>query len=580
MKKQLSIFTLFLSFIMWAQSAPDYYKSIDFSQEGDALKEQLTKLITDTHKNQISYNTLKEVLKTSDADPDKPGNIILFYGSENSGIHERSRSVNGSWNREHVYAQSQGTPPLGKSVPGSDAHHLRSTDIQLNSNRGHLSFADGQGKRAGKNNGGWYPGDEWKGDVARILMYMYVRYENRTQPLNITKGPATYSSDFPDILLKWNVEDPVSNLEINRNNVVADVQKNRNPFIDNPYLATMIWGGPAAANTWPDTINGGGADDEVAPSVPTNLVLNSVGVNYIDFKWKASTDNYAVAGYEIYVDGEFNSKTTLSEAKVTGLSPLTEYRLTVLAYDNAGNKSAMSNALVAKTADNQGGEETTCGTEDFESIISTGGNPPASQYVERQWTNAGITWTATNARTDQSIEDGKAICIRKGSLKSTTIAGGIESLTVTTQRMFNGGSGSYTLLINGEEKGKIPYNKDAITHTIENINVEGDIIIELVDNQFNDRVAFDNLSWTCYTGLGTTEIDNKEVALYPNPITNQVFYITGITTSENVEIYNMQGQLIQLVKGVQNNQPILLSNLTDGIYIVKLNNKTFKIIVK
>ena len=114
----------------------------------------------------------------------------------------------------------------------------------LNSTRGSLLFDDGSGATAySTNRGGWYPGDEWKGDVARILMYMYVRYKSQCLPLNITMNPATYSSDFPDILLKWNVEDPVSDFERNRNNVVYNIQHNRNPFIDNPYLATVIWGG-------------------------------------------------------------------------------------------------------------------------------------------------------------------------------------------------------------------------------------------------------------------------------------------------------------------------------------------------
>lgn len=55
---------------------------------------------------------------------------------------------------------------------------------------------------------------------------------------------------MPDLFLQWNVVDPLSTFEIQRNNAIADVQGNRNPFIDNPYIATLIWGGVEAEDTW------------------------------------------------------------------------------------------------------------------------------------------------------------------------------------------------------------------------------------------------------------------------------------------------------------------------------------------
>lgn len=78
-----------------------------------------------------------------------------------------------------------------------------------------------------------------KGDVARIVLYVNMYYD---EPI----------SDVGDIetFLKWNVEDPVSEFELQRNDVIEDAQGNRNPFIDNPYLATLIWGGEPAENTW------------------------------------------------------------------------------------------------------------------------------------------------------------------------------------------------------------------------------------------------------------------------------------------------------------------------------------------
>ena len=321
MKLKLSFLASILSFLIYAQSAPAYYSGVNFTKTGNALKSDLATLITSTHTKTISYSELKTLMTTSDLDPQNPANLLLIYGSQNSGTHQRSRPVGGSWNREHVYAKSKGTPNLGTSGPGADGHHLRPSDITLNSTRGSLLFDDGTGATAYKTSRGcWFPGDEWKGDVARILMYMYVRYNTRCLPLNITMNPSTYSSDFPDILIKWNIEDPVSAFEIQRNNVVAATQKNRNPFIDNPYLATVIWGGPAAQNNWPDTFSGGSTGDTEAPSTPLNVTVTGKTSASVSLSWSTSTDNVGVSGYDIYVNNVFQANTTSTTAPVSTLN--------------------------------------------------------------------------------------------------------------------------------------------------------------------------------------------------------------------------------------------------------------------
>jgi len=585
MKLKFSFFASIISFVVFAQSAPSYYSGVNFNKTKNELKADLASLITTTHTNSVSYSAgLANLFKTSDADPTNPSNLLLMYGSTSSGTHQRSRPYSGSWNREHVYAKSKGTPNLGESGPGADGHHLRPTDMQLNSTRGSLLFDDGTGVNAGKTSrGGWYPGSEWKGDVARILMYMYVRYNTRCLPLNITMNPATYSSDFPDILLKWNAEDPVSDFERTRNNVVAGVQKNRNPFIDNPYLATVIWGGPAAQNTWPDTFSGGSTSDTVAPSTPTNLAVGTVTSNSVSLSWTASTDNIGVSGYDIYVDNVFKMNVSTTAGTVSGLNSSTTYSFYVVARDAAGNKSNNSDTVQGTTTGhgNPGEPETTCGTEDFENMPATN-----SSYLDRDWLSKGITWTATNARTDRQIhidgDNNRAICIRKGSLKSSTISGGIGSLTVKTYLPFNDGEGSYTLKVNGVVKGQIPYSKTAKTQTINDINVEGNVVIELVDDVTSNRVSFDNLSWTCFAGLATDDIDAQKakIAIYPNPVKNNQFFISGIEKNETVKIYSLNGQLVQTINNVENKGKVSLNKLAKGVYIVATKNQSTKIVVE
>lgn len=252
---------------------PEYYNSIDFSQNGENLKYQLAVLITTTHTTELVYTSGSSglldtwtVLKQSDLDLDNLNNVLLIYGwnDDSATVSEhRSRDVdkschtsscNGKWVREHVFPRSIGTPNLGSEGAGSDAHNLRAIDSQKNNTRGNRLFGNASPSIPSHtiDSNAWYPGDEWIGDVARIVMYMYLRYPTQCAAINVATGNADFAplGDIPDILLEWNAIDPPSDFEINRNNVIAANQGNRNPFIDNPYLATLIWNGPQADDSW------------------------------------------------------------------------------------------------------------------------------------------------------------------------------------------------------------------------------------------------------------------------------------------------------------------------------------------
>lgn len=265
MKKYLLLLLITLS---GYSQIPTYYSTIDFTQSGNTLKTALANLITTTHTTQIQYTATTtdvwDALQAGDKNPNNSAQVLLIYGyndvdaiSKNDRIDDVTNICStscptGAWNREHCYALSLGTPALVTSSPGpgTDAHHIRAADVTFNADRGNKTYADGEGDAVlvGVNN--WYPGDEWKGDIARMMMYMYVRYNTRCLATNVGSGPATYSVDMPNIFLEWNEEDPVSQFEKTRNNVLQGIQGNRNPFIDNPYLATMIWGGPQSPDTW------------------------------------------------------------------------------------------------------------------------------------------------------------------------------------------------------------------------------------------------------------------------------------------------------------------------------------------
>ena len=358
MKKNLLLLLsmLFISITLFSQQA--YYNDVNLTLTGTALRDELGTKVTNTHTNTLSYTQARECLKIIDLEPGQNDNVLLIYGFSNNTcpsstsddndhrLRDKSSFGGGTsceWNREHVYAQSQGTPALGQSGPGADAHHLRASDVQRNGQRGNLHFVNSSGN-SGSINGGWYPGDEWRGDVARIIMYMYIRYDSQCLPNGITIGNSnSIDSDMVNILLDWNAADPVSTYEDVRNTYLENTantygQGNRNPFIDEPYLATLIWGGTPAEDRW--GIYGSG--DTEAPSIPTNLITSNPTSSSIDLDWTASTDNIAVTSYDIYVDGSYDSSSATNSHTVTGLTSSTTFSFTVLAKDAANNTSAQS----------------------------------------------------------------------------------------------------------------------------------------------------------------------------------------------------------------------------------------------
>ncbi|MCB0408859.1 MAG: endonuclease [Flavobacteriales bacterium] len=259
MKHILFSFLLIRSLLLSAQ-IPAYYNNVNLTLTGQALKNELANKITVTHTTELSYSPdVTNALKQTDLDPFNSANVLLIYGyndGDGNVVTDRTRDKdnfggnNGQWNREHVFPKSLGNPDLGTTGPGSDAHHLRSSDVQMNGNRGNRWFASGSGN-AGDVGINWYPGDEWKGDVARMIMYMYLRYGSQCLPTNVCVGAtAPTDASMVNLLLQWNADDTVSVYETNRNNILEGLQGNRNPFIDNPYLATIIWEGPIAQDKW------------------------------------------------------------------------------------------------------------------------------------------------------------------------------------------------------------------------------------------------------------------------------------------------------------------------------------------
>ncbi|MFC8850401.1 MULTISPECIES: endonuclease [unclassified Micromonospora] len=225
-----------------------YYASA-IGKTGTALRSSLHTIIRTQTK--LNYDQVWEALKDTDQDPANASNVLLLYSGRSQSKTSNGGGAN-DWNREHVWAKSHGD--FGTATgPGTDVHHLRPEDVSVNSTRSNKDFDTG-GSGVSECAGCYSDADSFeprsavKGDVARMIMYMAIRYEgddgwpNLEINNSVSNGTSPYHGKL-SVLLSWNLADPPDAFEKRRNQVIYDRwQGNRNPFVDHPEWATAIWG--------------------------------------------------------------------------------------------------------------------------------------------------------------------------------------------------------------------------------------------------------------------------------------------------------------------------------------------------
>ena len=236
----------------------DYYAAA-LAADNAQLRDVLAGIIAQDHK-QLTYSEVWSVLTHADEDPNNTDNVILLYTGKSVAKTLNASGVQASnldaWNREHVWAKSHGFPDRAQ-LAYTDAHHLRATDVSVNSTRSSYDFAEGgemvpesPQNSYDKNLQTWEPRDEVKGDVARMMFYMDVRYaglsSDNTPDLVLVDniGTSTGTPEFGKLctLYQWSLTDVVDQAERLRNDKVYEFQGNRNPFIDHPEWIDAIFG--------------------------------------------------------------------------------------------------------------------------------------------------------------------------------------------------------------------------------------------------------------------------------------------------------------------------------------------------
>ncbi len=220
------------------------YDALD-DLSASALLTSLRKLMTDTHTYESTYNDCHYKAHQTDCENGNGSSekLLLLYTS-----YTATQSQWNGWNREHVWPQSLGGGDTNGG--GADMHHIRPSDAGVNSSRGNKKYGESgtnASEKYGTNPavgvlGGTYnstyfePNDNVKGDVARICLYVWVRWGSNWGANNVTQ---VFQS--VDVLLQWCEEDPVDTWEMGRNEVIGKIQGNRNVFIDYPEFAWMLF---------------------------------------------------------------------------------------------------------------------------------------------------------------------------------------------------------------------------------------------------------------------------------------------------------------------------------------------------
>jgi endonuclease I len=254
-----------------------YYDSLE-GLSGNALKQAVQDIIAAPTVRLHSYADIWDIIRTADQNPENSNQIWDMYLEIPMAKldQQTTSSIVGKWNREHIFCQSRGgfevangdtadgigvwnSTSAASFVDGvSDAHHIRAENGQENTSRNNKNYGT-------VNSATVYAGPSgtqgsWRGDVARALFYMAVRFDG----LNVVNGdPSEYlpstsiaSGNIGDLatLLVWNHSDPRDDFEMNRNNYIYTWQMNRNPFIDYPLLVDYIFG-PNFGQPWSSSLS-------------------------------------------------------------------------------------------------------------------------------------------------------------------------------------------------------------------------------------------------------------------------------------------------------------------------------------
>lgn len=607
--KNLYFGLLILPSLIFGQTETYYFGTENLS--GYQLKSKLHDIISNKPIS-WNYGDLPNFYAITDVDRyyENNGSLLDIYSEIPDGpdayeynfsqmIGTASQEAQG-WNREHGMPQST----FNSNYPMySDLFFVIPTDARINQLRsnypygivGNASYTFTNGSKQGTNaipnstygERAYEPIDEFKGDVARMLLYYAVRYEGKLGTFNYSSNAMpskdrnpmdgteerAYEKWYIDMLISWHNLDPVSQREIDRNNYVYTIQKNRNPFVDHPEWVDSIWNQTS---------------DNVAPQAISALSVTKNSAYFTSLQWQASPDA-DVIGYEIYQNGTLIAKTKSTNFTVDRLSPSTTYTYHIIAYDNAYLKSAQSNTLSVTTLDSD--------------VYSK--DLFISKYIEGSGNNRALE--ITNLTGHEVDLQGYRLGIQmKGSVYYFAEALELEGVVPHGQSFVainpNANLSCYTtsnakiqsaapaLQFTGKNYVELNFKNftvDAIGTKGED-NANADKSLYRLASITEPNTTFALSEWQSYPidycqdlGVLTTQefVAKAHTQIYPNPVFD-ILNIKSDTKISQFQILDTSGRVMKT--GILNskNNAVNVSDLATGVYFLKLDNQVQQFIKK
>ncbi|MBB4805478.1 endonuclease I [Chryseobacterium defluvii] len=576
---------------------PDYYNQTDLEKYYDHNASNTT----------ILLDIYSEIPAGPDAYEYTASNLTGTASAEGMG-----------WNREHMIPQStfSTNSDISNYPMFSDLNFIIPADARINQLRNNFPYGIGgtttfynftNGSKIGNAVIPGYPYtgrvyepiDEFKGDVARTLLYFAVRYEGKLNSFNYalssssTVTPANdlcpldgteeraFDTAYINMLKQWNTLDPVSQREIDRNNAVYTIQKNRNPFIDHPEWVDLIW------SETPDAI---------PPLTPGSLVSTQQNAYFINLSWTPTTDT-DILGYKIYVNGSSTpaAVTKNTSVSIDHLSPSTTYNFTVKAFDKGYLESPNSNTVTATTlaSDSYAKDlmivkyiEGTGNNKALEIVNKTGHEVNLNNYRLNMQSYSGGNYYYS----DTYELEGKI-----GNNESFVILNPNASLPCYTNNQAKFVTASDPMTFSGGQYIELAYNEFTPADVIgvkNTVNANGNTSLYRKSSITQPNTDFSISEWDSYASnyclnlgvLSTSDIifaENKEFRIYPNPVHENIFVAGETEDVKSAEILDYAGRLIYTEKSpFKSKKNIGVPNIPSGTYLLKLDNHIYPFIKK
>lgn len=622
---RIILFLTLLPFLAEAQAPAGYYDGTS-TLTGYALKSKLHQIISEKTIN-WHYGDLTNFYNQTDLDKyydhDASNTTILLdiyseipngsdsYEYTTANIVGSASAEGQGWNREHMMPQST----FNSNYPMySDLFYVIPTDARINQLRSNYpygiaktsttpfyTFTNGSKINTNATAGSGYSGrvyepiDEFKGDIARSLLYFVVRYEGKLNSFNFYNGSSAANDTSPldgteekafenwylAMLLQWHFQDPVSQREIDRNNAVFAIQKNRNPFIDHPEWVNAIWSQtPNAA----------------VPQAPSNLNVAKTSAYFVTLNWNASPDT-DVIGYKIYQNGVLVATTKNTSVDIDHLLPSTAYQFTVKAYDNGYLESSESNLISVTTLPNDIFAkdlmitkyiEGTANNKAIEITNKTGHAVNLDKYrLSIQLYSGTNYYFPAPFELEGTVQNNETFVILNPNAQLSCISNDQSKFVTAAPQMTFSGS-QYLELRYGSQTVDAMGTKD-----MSNFSTLGNISLYRSNSVKQPTANFDLAEWQSHETnycenlgiLAATDVSifsENDFSVYPNPVGDWLL-VKGkqLEKVQKVSLVDASGKLLKKENNpFKNGNSWNVQHVKPGVYILKIDHRAVKFIKK